>query len=232
MSVVIPVFNGAQHLGETVRSILEQTHKVLEIIIVDDGSLDDSATLAESLIPATNVIRQQRGGAAKALNIGIARTSGDLVALLDQDDLWVKDKIEHQVNALDGDSALDGVFGQVQQFISPDASAETRATMQVPNTPQPGPCASTLLVRRAALERVGPFRGVGAMAFSDWYVRAQAVGVRFLMPDYLVTRRRVHDSNSTRTDRDTLAAHYLELARMSVLAKRRPIQDDQRNTSR
>lgn len=98
VSVVIPCYNGAAFLRETLDSVLAQTHPVLEVIVVDDGSTDDSAAIAESYGPPVRVIRQANAGESSARNRGIDEAKGSLVAFVDADDLWEPEKLAIQAN--------------------------------------------------------------------------------------------------------------------------------------
>jgi len=100
VSVVIPCYNAAPFLRETLESVLAQTHPPLEVVVVDDGSTDDSSRIAESFGPPVRVIRQQNQGESVARNRGIAAARGEWVALLDADDVWEPRKLEMQITAL------------------------------------------------------------------------------------------------------------------------------------
>src|SRR4051812_13046945 len=97
ISVVIPCYNGALYLRETLESALAQNYAPLEILVVDDGSEDDSAAIAESCGAPVRVIRQPNQGESVARNRGIDEARGDWVAFLDADDLWEPEKLERQV---------------------------------------------------------------------------------------------------------------------------------------
>lgn len=96
ISVVIPVFNGERFLGEAIRSVLSQTLPPYEVLVIDDGSTDGSASLAESFGPPVRVIRQDNRGEAAARNRGIECAKGDWVAFLDCDDVWKPEKLALQ----------------------------------------------------------------------------------------------------------------------------------------
>ena len=100
VSVVIPCYNGASFLRETIDSVLNQTHPALEVIVVDDGSTDDSAAIAASYGPPVRVIRQKNQGQSAARNRGMDEAQGEWVGLLDADDRWVPNKLERQFDAL------------------------------------------------------------------------------------------------------------------------------------
>ena len=101
VSVVIPCYNGAAFLRETLDSVLAQTYPPLEVILIDDGSTDESAAIAESYGPPVRVIRQENQGESVARNRGMDEARGDWIACLDADDLWKPEKLERQLAAID-----------------------------------------------------------------------------------------------------------------------------------
>lgn len=102
VSVVIPVYNGEDFLNDAVSSILRQTRQVDEIIVVDDGSRDSSHALSLAISKSSSVpikvFKQCNLGVAAARNLGLQKSSGDLVAFLDVDDIWTNQKIEKQLS--------------------------------------------------------------------------------------------------------------------------------------
>ena len=102
VSILIPVYNAAEWLPETIRGALEQTWTEKEVILVDDGSTDDSLTIARSFeAPNVQVISQQNQGACAARNRGLQEAQGDYIQFLDADDLMSPHKIETQVRQLE-----------------------------------------------------------------------------------------------------------------------------------
>ena len=102
VSVIIPAFNAAETIAETLISVRTQTYQKLEIIVVDDGSRDDTATIADAhaaLDSRIKVLRQLNAGVAAARNAGIATAGGQLIAPVDADDLWAPTNIARQVAA-------------------------------------------------------------------------------------------------------------------------------------
>ncbi len=100
VSVIIPTYNRAHVLPRALASVRAQTHAVTEIIVVDDGSADDSAALVAREFPEAFVISQPNHGVSHARNRGIDAASGDWLAFLDSDDEWCRDKLERQLAAL------------------------------------------------------------------------------------------------------------------------------------
>jgi glycosyltransferase involved in cell wall biosynthesis len=100
ISAVIPCYNGAPFLRETIDSTLNQTSPPLEVIVVDDGSTDDSAAIAQTYGSPVRVIRQENQGESVARNRGMDEAQGEWVALLDADDRWLPHKLEQEIAAL------------------------------------------------------------------------------------------------------------------------------------
>ena len=102
VSVIIPVYNAEVWLEPCLRSVTRQTHTDLEILIVDDGSSDDSAAIVSSVLdPRIRLLRQNNKGAASARNLGISEATGEFIQFLDADDLLEPDKIARQLHRLD-----------------------------------------------------------------------------------------------------------------------------------
>jgi glycosyltransferase involved in cell wall biosynthesis len=109
VSVITTVYNAASFLEPTLRSLLAQTFRDFEAVVVDDGSTDDSAALVELIAAGDSrirLIRQANTGVADALNRGLVEARGEFIALLDHDDLWQPTKLARQVELLDRDETV------------------------------------------------------------------------------------------------------------------------------
>lgn len=119
VSVIIPTYNCSQYLRKTVESVLSQTYKDFEIVIVDDGSTDDTKDKIDVLIKEGAPIKyiyQENQGPAVARNTGIRNASGKYIAFLDADDLWIPEKLELQLEVLKKNRDIGLVYGDVQDF--------------------------------------------------------------------------------------------------------------------
>jgi glycosyltransferase involved in cell wall biosynthesis len=105
VSVVIPAYNAESTLAETVNSVLAQTFTDFEVIVVNDGSRDATAAIAGSYGPRVRCISKENEGQSVARNVGIRAAEGQLIALLDHDDLWRPDKLERQVSLMETSGA-------------------------------------------------------------------------------------------------------------------------------
>ena len=110
VSVIIPCYNAARFLPQAIESVLAQTCRSFEILIVDDGSTDDTAQLAASYGDRIRYSYQENQGAAAARNLGITRARGDFIAFLDADDIWLPAKLEMQLQLFDRDPSLGAVY--------------------------------------------------------------------------------------------------------------------------
>lgn len=102
ISVIIPVYKAEKYIAATVQTVLEQTYKNFEILIIDDGSLDQSIEICQQFTdPRIKIIRQENRGLAGARNTGIRHAQGKYLAFLDADDLWLPEKLEKHVEHLE-----------------------------------------------------------------------------------------------------------------------------------
>ena len=164
VSVIIPTFNSGPLVVEAVRSVLSQTTPVSEVIVVDDGSTDDTAQRMAEFGEPVRYVRQANGGVSTARNRGMAEATHDFVAFLDADDVWHPRKIETQLRAM----ARNPEFGLIGtnlhdwpgehpklpegEFESPPAPIELKKLI-VRN----GLVTSTVMARREVLRQVGEF---------------------------------------------------------------------------
>lgn len=109
VSVITPCYNGSRFISETIESVMKQTYPEWEMLIVDDGSTDDSAKIVQGYTEKdarVRLIRQENGGSASARNHGIREAEGQYIALLDADDLWEPEFLEKQIAFMKRENAL------------------------------------------------------------------------------------------------------------------------------
>ncbi len=200
ISVIIPSFNCARYLGEAIASVLDQGIALRDVIVIDDGSTDDTATVANGFA-AVRYRHQPNQGIGAARNHGVSLAQGDLIAFLDADDMWTAGKLRAQLDVLHRMPEVDLVFGHVEVFVDrPDAA--TPAPVESGDA-RPGYTAGTMLIRRAAFDRVGPFATDCRLGeFIDWYLRATDAGLKSHLLPQILLRRRVHTTNTGIRERD------------------------------
>lgn len=218
VSAVIPVYNGEAYLREAMESVLAQDYRDLELIVIDDGSTDGSADIARSFGDRVRYHYQPNAGLSAAQNAGVAQARGAYIAYLDCDDLWVPHKTSRQVAVLDRDPQVDLVFGQVEQFYSPDLPA---VDARKPPPVMAGYSTGTMLARIGVFDRVGPFSSEFRVGeFLDWYGRAKDAGLRSIMLEEVLMRRRIHGGNMGVRERGN-RGDYLRVFKASLDRRRR-----------
>lgn len=204
VNVVIPVYNGEKYLSVAIESVLKQTYKPDKIIIVDDGSTDKSAEIAQSFAPLVQYSYIENSGASVAVNHGISLCDGYLIGFLDADDLWIPHKLAMQIAAFQDDPELDAVFGHMKQFKSPELSERSKDKLKIPVEVVPAYHRDTLLITRASLNKVGLFDPEIKMGeFIDWYLRASEQGLKSIMLPDILAQRRLHKTNMGIRDRQS-----------------------------
>jgi len=223
ISCIVPCFNGARFIGETIESILAQTHRPIEVIVVDDGSNDDSADRVQAFGRSVRYHRQDNGGPAAACNRGLALATGGFVAFLEQDDLWLPGKLARQLAEFEADARLDYCVTGIQNFWVPALQEEALRWRDHPvMQPVPGYVVQTLLARRRAFERVGPFEESLRFACStDWFIRAREADLRSLLIPEVWTRRRLHEDNFSRRHRESSREQFLHVVKAMLDRRRR-----------
>lgn len=212
VAVVVPMFNAARTIDETLASICSQTYASLEIVVVDDGSADDSAAIVEgwaALDERIRIINQQNSGVAKARNVGAAATTAPFLAFVDADDVWAPDKVTLQLASL-RQSAIPALsycwYAQIDEasrllwrsselIIEGDVVRELCRMNFVGN-------GSSMMMPRAIFNHVGGFdpslRAAGAQGCEDLMFLLQVAEVYpfVCVPRHLVGYRQTHDNMS------------------------------------
>lgn len=116
VAVIIPAYNSARYLPESIESVLNQTYNDFKLIIVDDGSTDDTQRVLEPYKDRISYIYQKNGGPSKARNTGIMATERRYIAFLDADDLWVPNKLEMQMELMNSNTTMGLVFSDAELF--------------------------------------------------------------------------------------------------------------------
>jgi glycosyltransferase involved in cell wall biosynthesis len=195
VTVIVPVYNGERYLAFALRSIFEQDYRPLEIIVVDDGSVDGSADIAKSF-PEIRYSHQSNQGVAVARNVGLDAAQGEFIGFLDQDDLWMPNKLSRQIDYLLKYPEVDGVLTRSRLFLEPGIEAPSWLKRDLLLEDQAGYFPSALVVRKTAFEQVGRFDpAYRTSSDSDWFFRAKNRGVSIAILPETCVHRRIHKGN-------------------------------------
>lgn len=182
VSVVIPFYNCERFLGEAIESVLAQTYTHWELVLVDDGSTDESTQIAKSFaakhaekICCLEHEEHANRGVNASRNFGVKKSSGELLAFLDSDDVWLPEKLEHSLHLMAENKEAAMLYGPSEYWHDWDPGAsETNSTPPVAPGPQiyappvllresypigrlGAPCTSSIVVRRVAFNQAGGF---------------------------------------------------------------------------
>lgn len=223
VSAIIPVYNGACYVAQAIESVRQQTYAPVEIIVVDDGSTDESSAIVQAFAEV-RLIRQENAGVGAARNTGIAAARGEFLAFLDQDDRWLPEKLTTQIAYHLAHPHLGYTYTGQQFFLEEGFARPSWVRPEWLTTPQPGQIPSTLVVRPWAFAQIGLFDPMYLTGSdSDWAFRAKDAGIPMaILPDLLMLRR-VHSENGSAATA-TLARELLSAARQSVLRQRQQRQ--------
>jgi glycosyltransferase involved in cell wall biosynthesis len=202
ISVVVPAYNEGRWIAEALQSVLGQTSPPDEVIVVDDGSTDETVAEVERFGDPVRLVRQANAGCAAAFNRGFALAAHEFVALCPADDLWERQKLEWQREVLAEHEDVDVVFGRARYFgMSDDEYPHPRVAgvqernelmrMMFVRNVIPDPSA---IVRRSLHERLGGYRHVIGEDYEFW-LRALAARARFYYDPRLVVMLRLHGDN-------------------------------------
>jgi glycosyltransferase involved in cell wall biosynthesis len=205
ISVIIPAYNQAQYVSEAIRSVLGQTYPDFELIVIDDGSTDETPKiLAKFSDPRIRVIWQPNAGLSAARNTGLRESHAQLVTFLDADDYFLPDKLEVLSRHLERYPEVGMVVGN-ERLIDPygkviSAPAKEHSSLSLPGLLIDNPiCVSAVLLRRRWLERIGNF-DESLRACEDWdlWIRLLDGGCKMAWVDNFVVAYRIHPGQMTR----------------------------------
>ncbi len=199
VSCIIPVYNGESFIAEAMESALNQSHELLEVIVIDDGSTDGTAGLVGTFRDTrVRYVAQANAGCTTARNHGFRLAKGDFISMLDADDIWEFDKTARQLAVFSSRPELDACTTLIQNFWAADLQEEAR-TNPLLAVPQPG-VSSTFMCRNTAAARIGnldpryPDRDL-----QEWLIRLKESGGEYTVLDEVLVRRRLHANNMSRT---------------------------------
>jgi glycosyltransferase involved in cell wall biosynthesis len=211
VSVIMPVFDRERFVGEAIDSVLAQTYPRIETIVVDDGSSDASAEVAESR--GVTVLRREHEGVSAARNAGVAAATGELIAFLDSDDLWPRDRVAVQVACFRERPELNVLVAYARIFLEPgeprpewideDWIASLRIEPLEGVAPEPGISGAvqspmTMMARAHVFDAIGGFDTSYSIGEDvDWLMRASDAGFGHEVLPHVVLHYRFHSGNTT-----------------------------------
>ncbi|MDS3861159.1 glycosyltransferase family A protein [Thermosynechococcaceae cyanobacterium BACA0444] len=195
ITVIIPVWNGEKFLSEALESIHAQEYPSLEIIVVDDGSTDNSAVIAQS-DPTVNYYYQNNQGPGAAKNMGLEKANGKFIAFLDCDDIWTRDTLRRHSSYLVNNPSVDIIQSQVQEYCLNNYDQKFNP-ITVPYFMFALMASS--LYRKYVFDSVGFFDTTLSCSEDwDWTLRAYEINIHKEKLEFTSLLYRKHDNNMTK----------------------------------
>jgi glycosyltransferase involved in cell wall biosynthesis len=228
VSVVIPAYNAARLLGQTLESVTQQRYDDYGVVVIDDGSTDGTADVARRYGPRVQVVSQANAGMSASRNRGADATDSEFIALVDSDDIWHPDKLRLQVAALDARADTGFCFTKFNHWDGSDTAAflaeprvggidEAMSGWVYHHLVLVNRCLpSSMLFRRSAWQALGPFR-CDDQQTDDWeYILRSSQRYRYVrLAESMVLYRAVASSLSRRLRRD----NNTELMREQIIGR-------------
>lgn len=197
VSVIIPVYNGEAFLAEAIQTVQNQGYYPLEIIVVDDGSTDKTAEVADKFKEDIHYTYQPNMGPSAARNMGLRMAKGNVIALLDVDDLWPDNKLELQINFLIDNPSVEIVNGQVQ-FMQLLNYAKDKSSYKPIYEPHAAFNLGSAIFRKSVFDKAGFFDD--SLRYGedvDWLMRAWEINVSMVVLEQVTLFYRKHHHNMT-----------------------------------
>lgn len=211
ISIIMPCYNASQFIKESIESVLSQTYENWELIIVDDGSTDDTATIIKIYVAADNRVRyfyQENGKQGKARNLGLTKSSGSFVAFLDADDLWLPEKLfvqileieKHDVDLVFSDSYIfnDSEVENLSQIMGiPDAVFYDKKSIQMFLEYNRIPILTVLVKKEKIISSGGFSEQVQNIEDYHLWLKMLISNCTFYSSNFISSKYRVHQNSET-----------------------------------
>lgn len=220
VSVIVAVSDGERYLSFALDSIFRQNYCPVQVIVIDGQSVDDTAAIAQSF-ESIKYICQAGHGLANGRNAGIEAASGEFIAFLDADDIWMPDKLHVQIGYLMRNPEIQYVNAWVQLFTDTECHRRSGYTQKFIEQAHIGRTPGTLVARKSTFDVVGPFSPDFRIACdAEWFVRANACKLSMFIIPKVLLHKRIHNANLS----SNVGANRQELMtviRQSIMRRRR-----------
>lgn len=233
VSVVVPAYNSENYIAEAIQSILDQNYPNTEILVINDGSTDNTMQVLQAFDGQVKVIEQVNSGSAVARSNGMQHSTGDYIAFLDSDDIWLPNKLESQVNFLESHAEFGMVFSNWSCWTPDDQGVFHRRNFSQDKKEDARPMSgwlfgqliddcivwtSTVLMRREVFENIGQFDSTLRRGQDyDYWLRA-STKYKIHKLDDIHAVYRIHDASVTRTPKP-VNYEYIVISKAMKLLK-------------
>jgi len=219
VSVIIPAYNGEKYLREALDSVFAQDYDPIEVVVVDDGSTDRTASIAKSY-PGVRYVYEENQGHAVAKNTGLANCTGELISFLDADDYWPSDKLRIQSAYLASHPDLGCVIGKMRNFLDGEMSRPNWIPESMMAEDGVALSLGAILSHRWVFNQIGHFNvSYWHGNDLDWFIRVTEAKIPMgIMPNVFL-HRRIHAANLSK-EQNVLAKERIRILKASMDRKR------------
>lgn len=196
VSVAIPVRNGERFIRQALDSVLAQSYRPVEVIVVDDGSMDTTAEIVKQYGTAVQYLYQDHQGLPAGRNRGIAASKGDFLAFLAHDDLFTPDKLEIQVGYLIAHPDIQYTVSHIKFFLEAGCAIPAGFRPELLEGDHIGRIPEAMVARKSLFTTIGPFHTHLKIADDvDWFARCKDQNVPMAVLPQVLLHKRVHGTN-------------------------------------
>lgn len=211
ISVIIPVFNSERFISEAIQSVIDQNYEPLQVIIVDDGSTDDTADIIAAFGKEITYLFQNNAGPAAARNKGLEMATGNFIAFLDSDDLWPENKLMDALAEFEKNPSLGFVQGLTRQVYDRRYGLDTGNLIKKEETLFVFLLGSAMF-RKSAFDQIGGFdESMKYCEDLDWFLRAIEEEIPFIIHEKTSLIYRIHGGNLTTNVKQTDLSLFVAL---------------------
>jgi len=220
-SVIVPVFNGEKYIGEALSSVFADSFDSFEVIVVDDGSTDNTEEIAKSF-PGVKYYYQPNQGVAVAVNNGIGKAKGKYLSFLGSDDIWMPGRFARSFELLESRPDLLVIMGQLIMFLEEGCIRPKNIPEEWIEKQMDSAGTGVMTARHAVFKQVGLFNpSYRTGSDIEWLLRAKEMLIDIENVPILFLRRRLHDNNISNTGTVQAKTTVFNMIRESVIRKKR-----------
>lgn len=221
VSVILAVKNGEQYIEDALTSVFEQEYEPLEIIVIDDGSTDQTTEIIKKFGRKIKLIKQASSGVSAARNRGIREAKGDLIAFQSHDDLWTANKLKTQINFMLKNPDILFTVGKVEHFLDEEGVIPAGFRPELLEGHHTAYIPETLVAKREVFDLVGFFDESFPIGEDvDWFARAKDLNIASAVVPQVLLNKRIHGANSHLTT-NVNNQNLLRAIRNSIARKRK-----------
>ncbi len=220
-SVIVPVFNGEKYIGEALGSVFADPFDSFEVIVVDDGSTDNTAKIVRSF-PEARYHYQPNQGVAAAANTGLGMATGKYISFLGSDDIWMPGRFAKSFAVLESKPDLQIMLGQLIMFLEEGCTRPKTIPEEWLEKQMDSAGTGVMTARHTVFEHVGLFNpSYRAGSDTEWLLRAKELRAGIESVPILFIRRRLHENNLSVTAPSQAKANVFNMIRESVIRKKK-----------